>query len=181
MAFFPTENRLGLPNSLGQIDSVATYTPATGTATNAQVQPGTIVRAQDPILGGGEFIYLPGCAGTVVGSLVSYDPVNLTTALVPITTKNLDLPVAVAMSANSTTTNYGWYQIEGAAVIKKTAVKVNPSVQLYGSATTGRVMPTAASGRQLMNARTVNLATVASATSTITALINRPFMQGAVL
>jgi hypothetical protein len=40
-------------------------------------------------------------------------------------------------------------------------------------------MSTAASGKELMNARTVNAATVLSATSTITVLIDRPFLQGA--
>jgi hypothetical protein len=83
------------------------------------------------------------------------------------------------MSAN-VLANYGWYQIAGASVIKKTAVKVSPNVPVYQSATIGRMMSTAASGKELMNARSVNAATVLSATSTITVLTQRPFLQGAV-
>ena len=139
---------------------------------------GMIIEATDPTLGGGEFIYLKGVASTVVGNLVTYDPVNHTTTLSP-NSANLAEPVAVAMSAN-VASQWGWYQIAGAAVIKKTAVKVSPSVALYQSGTAGRVMPTAACGKQLVNARSVNAATVASATSTITTLIQRPFLQGAI-
>ncbi len=163
MTFFPTENRLGLPS----IYSVS----------STQLQPeGTIVRATDATLGGAEFIYLKGAGSTVTGSLVTYDPVNHTTTLAP-NTANLAQPLAVAMGATVANT-WGWYQIEGAAVIKKTAVKVNPNVAIFLSGTAGRVMPTVASGKEILNARTVNAATVVSATSTITALVNRPFAQG---
>jgi hypothetical protein len=166
MAWYPTENRLGL-QPIEQTSTVQNHTL------------GTIVRAIDATTyGGGEFIYLKGAANTVVGMLVVYDPVNATTTLTP-NTANLDQPVAVAMSAN-VLANYGWYQIAGASVIKKTAVKVSPNVPVYQSATIGRVMSTAASGKELMNARSVNAATVLSATSTITVLTQRPFLQGAV-
>ncbi len=150
------------------------------TSTVQNLDEGTIVNAVDSsgTQGGGEFIYLKGVANTLVGSLVTYDPVNHTTTLTP-NTANLAQPVAVSMSAN-VALQWGWYQIGGAAVIKKTAVKVSPNVALYQSGTTGRVMSTAASGKQLVNARSVNAATVASATSTITAILDRPFLQGAV-
>jgi hypothetical protein len=165
MAWYPTENRLGL-QPIEQTSTVQNHTL------------GTIVRAIDATYGGGEFIYLKGAANTVVGMAVVYDPVNATTTLTP-NTANLDQPVAVAMSAN-VLANYGWYQIAGASVIKKTAVKVSPNVPVYQSATIGRMMSTAASGKELMNARSVNAATVLSATSTITVLTQRPFLQGAV-
>jgi hypothetical protein len=167
MTWVFTENRLGLQ-------------PIEITSTVQNADEGTVARAYDSTgtQGGGEFMYLKGAANTVVGLLVTYDPVNHTTTLSP-NTGNLAQPVAVAMSAN-VAANWGWYQIGGAAVIKKTAVKVSPNVALYQSATIGRVMSTAASGKQLVNARSVNAATVASATSTITAIIDRPFLQGAV-
>jgi hypothetical protein len=164
--WMPTENRLGLQ-------------PIEVTSTVQNHTEGTIIRGVDSTTyGGGEFIYLKGVVSTVVGNLVSYDPVAHTTTLTA-NTANLNQPVAVAMSAN-VASQWGWYQIEGAAVIKKTAVKVSPSVPVYQSGTTGRVMSTAASGKQLMNARSINAATVLSATSTITVLIDRPFLQGAV-
>lgn len=152
--------------------------PIAITSTVQNHPEGFIIEAQDPTFGGGEFIYLKGVASTVVGNLVTYDPVNHTTTLSP-NSANLAQPVAVAMSAN-VANQWGWYQIQGAAVIKKTTAKVSPNVALYQSATTGRVQATAASGKQLVNARTVNAATVASATSTITALLDRPFLQGAI-
>jgi hypothetical protein len=139
---------------------------------------GFTVDAYDPTYGSGTFVYLAGVASTVVGSVVSYNQLTGVTALVP-NTANLGRPLAVAMSANIVATTWGWYQVRGAAVIKKSAINVAPSVKLYISATTGRLMPTAASGKQVLNAITVNAASVASATSTITAQINFPFAQGA--
>lgn len=165
MAFNPTENQLGVQ-------------PIAQTSTTQNHPLGTIVRAVDGTLGGGEFIYLLGVGSTVLGSLVTYTTTNVATVLSP-NTANQAQPVAVAMSAN-VASSYGWYQIGGVATIKKTAVKVSPGVALYQSATTGRVMSTAASGKQLLNAKSVNVATVLSATSTITAIIDRPFLQGAV-
>lgn len=169
MAWIATDNRLGLQNIYA-------------VSSTQNVPEGTIVRAQDSATsgyGGGEFIYLKGVASTVVGSLVTYNPYTHSTTLTP-NTAGLAQPVAVAMGANIAG-EWGWYQIAGAAVVKKTAVKVNPNVALYQSGTAGRVMSTAASGKQLLNARSLNAATVASATSTIIALIQRPFLQGAVV
>lgn len=137
---------------------------------------GMYARAKDPVFGEGEFICLAGVASTVVGSLVIYNTTSYTTTLCP-STAGLAQPVAVAMSANVATTTFGWYQIAGVAVIKKTAVKVNPNVPLFISATAGRVFPTATSGKEITGCRSANTATVASATSTINAIINRPSMQ----
>lgn len=166
MAYTPTTPVLGL-------QAIAT----TDTTQNHPL--GTIITATDPTYGTGEFIYLKGVASTVVGSLVSYDQVNGTTTLSPASTANNAFPVAVAMSAN-VASQYGWYQIAGAAIIKKTAVKVNPGVKLYLSSTAGRVSSTSSSGRTVLGCVSINAATVASATSTITAEINRPIAQGPV-
>lgn len=138
---------------------------------------GTIARAYSPTFGEGEFICLAGVASTVVGSLVTYNTTSYTTTLCP-STANLAQPVAVAMSANAAATTFGWYQLSGVATIKKTAVKVSPNVALFISATAGRVMPTVASGKELLGARSANAATVLSATSTITAILDRPHAQG---
>jgi hypothetical protein len=84
--------------------------------------------------------------------------------------------VAVAMSANLAGT-FGWYQIAGNAVIKKTAVAVTPQVTLFLSATAGRVKVVASAGMQLVAARSANLSTIAAAVSTVTVTINRPHLQ----
>src|SRR5205085_262824 len=85
---------------------------------------GTTVRGVDSVNGEGEFIYLLGVASTVVGSLVKWNATTFQTALVA-NTANQAVPVAVAMSAN-VAGQYGWYQIGGNAVLKKTAVTVAP-------------------------------------------------------
>jgi len=185
MVYNPTENRLGIQPIAVALAPTSLYQTGQSTSFYAgQHRLGEIIRAVDPTFGGGEFIYLSGVASTVVGSLVSYDPVNATTTLSSITETGVgstgggNRPLAVAMSA-CVSGYYGWYQIAGAAVIKKGAVSVSPSVPLYLSGVTaGRVTSVLSSTKEIMNARSVNAATVASATSTITAIIQRPFSQG---
>ena len=168
MAFYPTENQIGL-KAFANID------------TTTALPFGTIVRGVDSASGkgGGEFIYLPGVASTVVGSLVTYNPIAKTTTLCP-DTANLAQPVAVAMAAVATTGNFGWYQIAGVAVIKKGAVSVLPNVPVFigTAAGAGRITSLASAGKELLNARSVNTTTIASGTSTVNVLINRPFAQG---
>jgi len=190
MAYKFIEARLGLP-PVTAICSVGTTTNLPGggnVVTNVQGQQtpfppvGTIVRAEDPTLGQGEFIFLPGVASTVVGSLVTYNSngSSSTTTLAP-NTANLGQPVAVAMAANTSTTALSWYQIDGIATVKKSAVKINPAVSVWISSTAGRVQGTTASGKQILGAKTVNAATVASATSTVLVVLNRPHAQGQVV
>lgn len=169
MAYKPSDNQQGVVD-FTNIDASA-----------ARVLPvATIVRGADTASGqgAGEFIYLPGVASLAVGSVVTYNPLAKTVTLAP-HTANLNSPVAVAMSANTATTSYGWYQITGVAVIKRiTGAKTSPSVPLFLSATAGSVQSVASAGKQIVSCVTVNAATVASATTTIQALINRPFAQG---
>src|SRR6267378_1067714 len=100
---------------------------------------GQVIEAKDYDNGyWGKFKLLFGVASTVVGSVVSYNAATGLTALSP-TTGNSNQPLAVAMSANTATTSYAWYQVEGVATVKKTAVAVSPTVILYLSATAGRV------------------------------------------
>ena len=136
---------------------------------------GKICRADDPTYGEGEFILLLGVAGTEVGSVVKYNATTYQTVLVT-NSASQDVPVAVAMSANLAGT-FGWYQIGGNAVIKKTAVAVSPQVTLFLSATAGRVKVLASAGLQVVAARSANLATIAATVSTVTVTINRPHLQ----
>lgn len=136
---------------------------------------GTIVKAADPTYGQGEFICLAGCASTVVGSLVTYDGTTYATTLCATTTLQAR-PVAVAMSANTATTSFGWYQIGGTAVVAKSAVAIAAKVAI-GVNSTGKIGNTA-SGKEIRGARSANAATVASATTTIAVVINRPHLEG---
>lgn len=168
MAFKPVETFQGVVD-FTNIDASAART----------VVVGTVVRGVDTAsskTGGGEFIYLPGVASNVVGALVSYNPLGNTTTLSP-TTASSGLPVAVSMAANTATTSYSWYQIAGVATIKKTAVKVSPASKVAVSGTAGRILGGSTAGKQLCNAISVNAATVASATSTVQVLIQRPFLE----
>jgi hypothetical protein len=177
MAYTITENRIGLP----PIGSVS----LSGAITNSQVGQsvlngkaiplGTIVRADDPTQGGGEFIYLEGVASTLVGSLVSWDPIKATTALSPNALKPR-FPFAVATAA-TTAKCYGWYQIAGAAKISKvTGVVIKPGVPIYLTSTTGSITGATASGKVVEGAITVG-ATANSAATTVNVLINRPHGQ----
>jgi len=176
MAYSFTENRAGLLQ-IANTDSGVTMANGTSAIPTPPATLGMVCRAFDPTYGEGEFILLVGVASTVVGSLVSYNATTYQTAL-SANTANQATPVAVAMSA-CTAGLFGWYQIGGLAVVKKTAVAVNAQVAVYQSATTGRIMPTAASGKQLLGARSANLATIASTVSTVVVSINRPHLQGA--
>ena len=177
MAYSFTENRAGMLQ-IDQTDSGVTMANGSSAIPTPPATLGMVCRAFDPTYGEGEFILL-GVASTEVGSLVSYNATTYQTTLAA-NTANLAGPVAVAMSANGAG-SFGWYQIGGLAVMKKTAVAVNPQVAIYQSATAGRVMPTAASGKQLLGARSANLATVASGVSTVIVSINRPHKQGQII
>lgn len=179
MVFIPTENRLGTPLSFSQIDS----TPPTNTKNDGTNFPnnlfpiGTIMRGQDATLGGGEFIYLQGVASLAVGMAVSYNATTGAVTLLP-STANLGTPIAISMAANTSASNYSWYQVQGLATVLKSAVAVTPQAKVYISGTTGRLMPTSASGKQILGAKFANLTTVTSTTSTATLLIDRPTTQG---
>ena len=179
MAYTFAENQSGLLQ-IANIDTGVTSPSGVSTGSSAVIPTppnvlGKIVRADDPTYGEGEFILLLGVAATEVGLVVKY---NATTNQTVVVTNSAvqDVPVAVAMSANLAGT-FGWYQIAGNAVIKKTAVAVSPQVTLFLSATAGRVKVIASAGLQVVAARSANLTTVAAGTSTVTVTINRPHLQ----
>lgn len=178
MAYSFTENHIGyLP--IAETDAGVTMANGTSAIPTPPSTLGMVARAFDPTYGEGEFILLVGVGSTVVGGLVSYNATTYQTVL-SANTANLAGPVAVAMSA-CTAALFGWYQIGGLAVVKKTAVAVNPQVAIFQSATTQRVMATVATGKQVLGARSANLASVTSTTSTVIVSINRPHKQGQVI
>ena len=158
--------------------TIAGAQPIANTDTTKKQPLGTIVRGWDPTYGEGEFIYLLGVGSTEVGSVVLYNATTYQTALITVSNgKNKGLPVAVAMSAN-VASQYGWYQISGNAVIKKTGVAVTPQVPIFISATSGRIKVLASAGQQILGAQTANLTTIVTTTSTVVVTINRPMSQG---
>lgn len=135
---------------------------------------GKIVSAEDPVYGGGEFIYLKGVASTVIGSLVDYDLNAGTTTLAPATGGTGQ--VAVAMSAN-VANQYGWYQIAGIAAVKApNAMAVGAEIYML-AATPGSVDDAAVAGEQILNAKALSTTGTPSAGLALVQ-INRPFHQG---
>lgn len=162
------------------IYSLAGCQPIATVKTSATIPLGTIVQGRDPTYGGAEFIYLKGVTSTVVGSMVTYNATTYQTALSP-NTAGTGNAFAFAMAATTATEKYGWYQISGLAVAKKTNVSWEPQKAVYQSGTTGRVMDTVASGKQVVGAFSANLTTVTTTTSTIVLQINRPHNTGVII
>ena len=104
---------------------------------------GTIVTATDPTYGTGEFVYLKGVASTAVGTVVIYDQYGATSTRAVAGSRG---PVAVAMSAN-VASQYGWYQVGGAAVVK--AGTVAAGAPAYVTATAGTVDDAVVSGDKI--------------------------------
>lgn len=103
-----------------------------------QLMPlGRIVQAYEPLLGAGEFIYLPGVASTAVGNVVTYDlatsgGVGSTTRYVA--SANAGHSLAVAMSATVAST-WGWYQIGGQGIALSNATHATGVVNSVGTST----------------------------------------------
>lgn len=142
---------------------------------------GKVVRAKDTDTNGqgaGEFIYLLGVANTVAGSAVTYNTTTYQTAIA-IGTANQGGTVAFSIGAN-VAASYGWYQIGGAAVVKKTAVIVSAAKKVYLVSSTvtgnGRISAASVTGKQILGARSANLTAIASATSTVMVMLDRPHL-----
>ena len=176
MAYTFDDNKAGLLQ-IAVTDAGVTMANGTSAIPTPPAVLGQIERAFDPTYGAGEFILLVGVASTAVGSLVTYDGTTYQTTLAA-TTSNQARPVAVAMSANLAG-SFGWYQIEGTAVVAKSTSSNFAATVALGVKSTGKVGATA-SGKEILGARTANAATVASATTTVTVVLNRPHLQGRV-
>lgn len=168
MTYVPTENALGVQ-------------PIAVSSTTQNHPLGTIIRAYDPKYGAGEFIYLLGVASTVVGSAVTNGGnaagvATYQTALNGVTPVK-GQPLAIAMSAN-VAGQFGWYQIEGQAVVVTSGTFV-ANAQLF-SAAAGALTTAQANGLQVVNALSMT-ATGIPSTGLGVIEINRPFAQGQVL
>jgi|TARA_R110000868_G_scaffold118954_1_gene315134 hypothetical protein len=174
MAYTFDDNKAGLLQ-IAVTDAGVTMANGTSAIPTPPAVLGQVERAFDPTYGAGEFILLVGVAGTTIGSLVTYDGTTYQTTLAA-TTSNQARPVAVAMSANLAG-SFGWYQIEGTAVCAKSTSSNFAATVAVGVKSTGKVGATG-SGKEILGARTANAATVASATTTVNVVMNRPHLQG---
>lgn len=151
--------------------------PITTTDTTQRHALGTTVKGVDPTYGEAEFIYLLGVASTAVGSVVTYDLTSYQTALAAVGT-NLPRPVAIAMSAN-VASQYGWYQISGIAVVKKSCTVCLVAGGAVAVKTIGLVATTG-SGKEIQGALVAATASAAAGRTTVPVMIARPHMQGRV-
>ena len=135
---------------------------------------GKIVCAQDPTYGEGEFIYLKGVASTVVGSFVTYNMDDGSTALLA---ANAIGPVALAMSIN-VAGQYGWYQIQGKAVGKVLASFAD-NANCYATATAGSADDAVVAGDRIKRCKGASAIDTPS-TGLAELEIDRPFMDDAV-
>jgi hypothetical protein len=120
----------------------------TDTDTVAQHPLGKRVKAIDEVYGEGEFIYLKGVASTAIGSWITYNADDYTTALLA---ANAIGPVAIAMSANIAS-QYGWYQIDGKA-IGLVLASFADNANVYATATPGSVDDAVVAGDRVKNAK----------------------------
>lgn len=157
------------------IESYVVEQAIADTSTTKKHPLGTIVKAVDSTYGMGEFIYLLGVASTAVGSIVTYDPDTYLTTLSAVG-GNIPRPIAVAMSAN-VADQYGWYQISGIAVCKKTCTISLAAGAAVGVLTTGLIAGTG-SGKEIQGAAVAAVASATSGRTTVKVMINRPAKQG---
>ena len=91
---------------------------------------GMLAKASNPNGGEAEFIFLPGVANCVAGSVVIYDTSAAACKLAVAGDRG---PAAVAMAAVGAG-SYGWFQIRGFATIKETGATAGGNVYLTATA-----------------------------------------------
>ena len=138
--------------------------PIQSTSTTQFFPYGTIVKAVDPLLGEGEFIYLQGAASTLVGDLVTYN------AFTGVTTRGAAaatsvLPIGIAMAPLNATTLFGWYQISGIATVSNNATAATgPAFQKA----TAQIGSAAVAGTQILGGAQILVANSSTFTKTCT-------------
>lgn len=156
-------------------DDLIGMPPITTVDAAPRMPPGMIAHAVDPVLGGGEFLYLPGVVNTVVGSLVTYNQVTPSTTLAATGAQNGN-PVAVAMAAVGAG-QWGWFQITGQARIAKTGVAISLGAALGVSATGGQVAAAGTPGAAGSLDAALCSAAALAGDATVSAQISRPALN----
>ena len=121
------------------------------------------IRAFEPVLGFGEFVYLQGVASTVAGSTVTYNPFTGVTTL-DAATANDGSPIAVAL-APTVAGLFGWYQVSGTTLV------ANNATAAVGNAfrkATGQIGSAAVAGTQILGGAKILVANASTFTKTCT-------------
>ena len=159
------------------VSTLAGAQPIANTETTQKHPLGTIVRGWDATYGEGEFIYLLGVASTAIGSVVTFDPITYLTTLSAVG-GNIPRPIAISMSAN-VASQYGWYQISGVAVCKKTCTVSLAAGAAVAVLTTGLIAGTGY-GKEIQGACVAAVASATAGRTTVSVMIARPHKQGRV-
>lgn len=116
------------------LDVVGSYQPIAENSTTQKHPLGFRVQAYDPTYNVGQFVYAKGVASCAVGSWVTLNSDDWSTALLA---ANAIGPVGVAMSA-CVAGEYGWFQVYGKAVGKALAGYVDNAL-VWATGTAGSV------------------------------------------
>ena|SRR5258708_7495429 len=115
--------------------------------TSKRFSVGTIKRQN-----GNEYVYTPGVASLAAGDFVQLSAATFTTARLLTTTPTTGL-VGVAMSANTSTTNYGWVQTRGRFTTANVASATTiVGKALFATSTAGRCTTTPATEASVIGA-----------------------------
>ena len=167
---YSTDWRVIAPAQIG-------WQPIDKVSTTQQHPLGIIVQAKDFGTNGngvGEFMYVKGVASGAVGSWVTYNTDDYTTALLA---ANAIGPVGIMMAVLDAATDYGWIQIGGKAVgLALTGFADNGNV--YATATAGSVDDAIVAGDRVKRAKGAS-ALDGPATGMAEFEIDRPFMDDA--
>jgi len=115
-----------------------------------------ILRGYDTLLGGGEFAYAQAGATLTVGAVVQFNQSQgalgqiINQAVLWAGTANSGDVLGVAM-APLTVGQWGWFQIEGNAIVNCSGAPTSGSAAFYQAA--GVVSPTAVAGKQVIGAK----------------------------
>ena len=153
--------------------------PVPGTIDDtAKVPVGTIAKFNDPTLGEGEFIYLPGVASVAFGDCVVYDLVPGAQAIVrTLSGTHLNFGRACAFATAAIVAGkFGWFQIGGVAVASVLA-GFAAGAKVFLTTTAGNVDDAAVAGCQVLGAVSSSaIGTPVANKAYIT--LSRPFVQG---
>lgn len=133
--------------------------PIADTSTTQRHPLGTIVVADDPTLGEGEFIYAVGVANTTAGDWVTIPSDDYVTAKLAADAIG---QVGVAMSAN-VASQYGWYQITGKVSQAHCLTSFADDALVFITASVGYVDDTSVAGDLVNNARGASTSTARAA------------------
>ena len=136
---------------------------------------GTRARAFDigtAACGEAEYIYLPGVASTVAGSLVCFDLKAPLSVLIADDGATSIGPAAISMSANILTTTYGWYAVQWVVPVDSGANTTAANALVYLSGT-GQIDDADVAGDLVTGAFTVT----ANSAGFTHCILSYPFFQ----